>query len=205
MRADSFITPSAPAAVQAYSKPPALVELTLSGVMTVLRRPATWEEAKKALGDANFMMRLLSYDKDGIDDALLKKINKLTSSPDFTPDAVGKVSLAARGMCMWVRAMAVYGTVAKDVGPKRTRLKAAQDNLSRKQAALSSARENLATVLAQVKVLRERWVRDPQRVLVRLRCSREAAQLSIQSSEPKWQRERSFSAGMRRAPGEGSC
>lgn len=48
---------------QAYSKPPALVDLALSGVVTVLRRPGTWEEAKKQLGDANFMSKLLHFDK----------------------------------------------------------------------------------------------------------------------------------------------
>lgn len=51
--------------VQAYSKPPPLVDMTLSGVMTVLKRAGTWEEAKKALGDANFMSKLLNYDKVG--------------------------------------------------------------------------------------------------------------------------------------------
>jgi dynein heavy chain, axonemal len=149
----------APPRAQAYSKPPALVEMALAGVMTVLKRPATWEEAKRALGDANFMMRLLQHDKDAMssDDALLKRLAKLAASPDFTPDAVGKVSLAARGMCMWVRAMEVYGRVAKDVGPKRARLRAAQDNLARKQAALAAAQEQLVAVLAKVAALR--WAR----------------------------------------------
>ena len=45
------------AELKAYAKPPALVEFTLNGVMTVLKRPATWDEAKKALGDASFMSR----------------------------------------------------------------------------------------------------------------------------------------------------
>lgn len=49
--------------LKAYAKPPALVELTLGGVMTVLGRPATWEEAKKALGDPSFMDKLVHFDK----------------------------------------------------------------------------------------------------------------------------------------------
>jgi dynein heavy chain len=64
--------------LKAYAKPPALVELTLAGVMTVLRKPPTWEEAKKQLGDASFMSKLLEFDKDKLDDALLKKIGKFT-------------------------------------------------------------------------------------------------------------------------------
>lgn len=103
-----------------------------------------------------------------MDDALLKKINKFTSDADFTPDAVGKVSLAAKGMCIWVRAMEVYGTIAKDVAPKRARLKAAQDNVAKKQAALTAAQTQLEAVLAKVKALRDRWVWSGGNTTVRL-------------------------------------
>lgn len=60
--------------LKAYAKPPAMVEFTLCAVMTVLRRPATWDEAKKQLGDANFMMKLKEFDKDKLDEPLLKKV-----------------------------------------------------------------------------------------------------------------------------------
>lgn len=59
--------------------------------MTVLRRPPTWDESKKQLGDPSFMQKLLEFDKDKLDDALLKKIGKFTVNPDFTPESVGKV------------------------------------------------------------------------------------------------------------------
>ncbi|KAJ9531884.1 hypothetical protein QJQ45_022007, partial [Haematococcus lacustris] len=143
--------------LKAYAKPPALVELTLAGVMTVLRRPATWDEAKKQLGDASFMTKLLEFDKDKLDDSLLKKIGKFTVSPEFTPEAVGKVSLAARGLCLWVRSMETYGHVAKEVAPKRLKLKMAQDTLAKKQAALRTAQEALATVLAKVQALKNKY------------------------------------------------
>ena len=69
---------------------------------------------------------------------------------------VGKVSLAAKGLCLWVRAMETYGTVAKDVAPKRNKLKTAQDNLSKKQTALAAAQTQLAEVLAKVQALKVR-------------------------------------------------
>ena len=75
-----------PWCVQAYAKPPALVELTLSGVMTVLQKTPTWDEAKKQLGDASFMEKLLKFDKDKLNDALLKKLQKFTTNPEFTPE-----------------------------------------------------------------------------------------------------------------------
>ena len=68
--------------------------------------------------------------------------------------SVGKVSGAARGLCLWVRAMETYGTVARDVAPKRAKLKAAQDNLAKKQTALAAAQQQLAEVLAKVQKLK---------------------------------------------------
>lgn len=63
----------------------------------------------------------------------------------------------ASGMCLWVRAMEVYGRVAKDVAPKRAKLKAAQQNLAKKQAALKTAQDALAEVLAKVQALRDKY------------------------------------------------
>ncbi|GMH41208.1 hypothetical protein BSKO_09118 [Bryopsis sp. KO-2023] len=143
--------------MKAYAKPPALVEVTLCGVMTVFKRPATWDEAKKQLGDASFMEKMVRFDKDKLDDALLKKVAKYTNNPDFMPETVGKVSSAAKGMCLWVRAMEVYGRVAKEVAPKRAKLKAAQQNLAKKQSALKAAQDALAEVLAKVQALREKY------------------------------------------------
>ncbi|GIM07381.1 hypothetical protein Vretimale_11536 [Volvox reticuliferus] len=143
--------------LKAYAKPPALVEFTLNAVLTVLRRPPNWEEAKKRLADANFMQSLKEFDKDKLDDSLLKKIGKFTASPDFTAEKINTVSAAASGMCKWVHAMETYGYVAKDVAPKRAKLKAAQDNLAKKQSALALAQEQLAVVLAKVQALKTRY------------------------------------------------
>lgn len=53
--------------------------------------------------------------------------------------------------------MQVYGEVAKMVGPKRAKLKAAQDNLAKKQAQLATAQAKLAEVLAAVQALKSQY------------------------------------------------
>lgn len=73
--------------------------------MTALKRPASWDEAKKVLGEAGFMERLLRFDKDTLDEAMIKKLARFTNNKDFAPESVGKVSGAAKGMCLWVHAM----------------------------------------------------------------------------------------------------
>jgi dynein heavy chain, axonemal len=80
-------------------KPPPAVELTLGGVMTVLKKPPTWEESKKQMGDPSFLDSLLRYNRDLLDDVLLKKINRYTTNPDFTPEVI--CSSHTHPSCEW--------------------------------------------------------------------------------------------------------
>lgn len=60
-------------------------------------------------GEQNFIKSLIHFDKDNISDKVLKKIGAYCAQPDFQPDIIGRVSLAAKSLCMWVRAMEVSG------------------------------------------------------------------------------------------------
>ena len=44
------------------------------------------------LGDANFLKKLMEYDKDNIAQAVQNKLKKYIDNPKFTPDEVGRVS-----------------------------------------------------------------------------------------------------------------
>ena len=84
------------AEVKAYGKPPTLVEIVMEAVMILRQSEPSWAEAKRQLGDPNFINSLKEFDKDNIPDKVLRKINKYTSEPDFTPEKVGTVSGAAK-------------------------------------------------------------------------------------------------------------
>ena len=105
--------------IKAYTKPPELVETVLIAVMILRLSEPTWAEAKRQLGDPNFIKSLVNFDKDNISDKTLKRIGQFCSKPDFKPDVVGRVSFAAKSLCMWVRAMEVYGRIFKVVEPKK--------------------------------------------------------------------------------------
>lgn len=126
-------------------------------------------------GEANFIKTLVHFDKDNISDRVLKKIGQYCRMSDFQPDIIGKVSLAAKSLCMWVRAMEVphraehlaivssgasstrltdgssppiqvYGRIYRVVEPKRMQLNAAKSQLDEKQAALAEAQSKLREV-----------------------------------------------------------
>lgn len=57
----------------------------------------------------------MTYDKDNIKDAIIQRIQPYIQNEDFTPENVQRVSKACTSICMWVRAMYVYHTVALQV------------------------------------------------------------------------------------------
>lgn len=81
--------------------------------------PDYWDSSKKLLNDANkFLDNLLTFERDNIPDAIIKKIESYIAMEEFTPEAVAKVSKACTSICMWVRAMHLYHTVSLSVSPE---------------------------------------------------------------------------------------
>ena len=109
-----------------------------------------WNEAKKLMSQMDFMEQLKAYDKDNIKPAVIRKVEKYYKDPRFQPDLVNKQSSAAMCLCMWVRAMVVYDSVAKGIEPKKIALKSAEDSLKSTVGELSVKQSGLQRVLNRV-------------------------------------------------------
>ena len=136
--------------VKAYKTPPALVETVLQAVMILFGQKTDWANAKTVLGQSNFLQQIKGYDKDNVSQSVNNKIKKYVEMAEFDPAAVRKVSTAAAALCTWVHAIYIYANVAKEVAPKRQRLKEATDYLIEKQTALQEAKDQLAAVEARL-------------------------------------------------------
>nr|XP_015196051.1 PREDICTED: dynein heavy chain 2, axonemal isoform X1 [Lepisosteus oculatus]XP_015196052.1 PREDICTED: dynein heavy chain 2, axonemal isoform X1 [Lepisosteus oculatus]XP_015196053.1 PREDICTED: dynein heavy chain 2, axonemal isoform X1 [Lepisosteus oculatus] len=143
--------------IKSYGRPPALVETVMQAVMILRGNEPTWAEAKRQLGESNFIKQLVHFDKDNISDRVLKKIGQYCTQPDFQPEIIGRVSLAAKSLCMWVRAMEVYGRIFRVVEPKRARLHGAMAQLEEKQAALAEAQAKLKEVAERLEQLKKQY------------------------------------------------
>ena len=144
--------------IKAYGKPPSHVEMVMEAVMVLRKKTPTWEEAKKDLGNPSFLTELIQYDKDAnLNDGLLTKVSKWTSRPEFDPDVVGKQSGAARSLCVWVKAMVVYGRIAKNVAPKREKLRNANETLAKKRAQLKAAQDELQLITDKNMALKQKY------------------------------------------------
>jgi len=142
--------------VKSYAKPPDLVQRVMEAVCILRGKKPDWGEAKKLLNESSFLDDLKAYDKDNIPEKLLKGIAKYMKMDEFQPDTVGKVSTAAKSLCMWVRAMDTYARVAKTVEPKKAKLKEAASNLAESQAMLKEKQNELKEVEDRVGALKRK-------------------------------------------------
>ena len=60
--------------IKSYGRPPPLVEKVMEAVMILKGHEPTWAEAKRQLGDNQFIQKLINFDKDNMTDRVLKKI-----------------------------------------------------------------------------------------------------------------------------------
>jgi len=65
--------------------------------------------------DLNFLERLKNYEKNNINDNILKKLRVYTTKAEFDPQTVGQKNMASKSLCMWCRATDNYSKVAKEV------------------------------------------------------------------------------------------
>ncbi|KAI8925763.1 dynein heavy chain and region D6 of dynein motor-domain-containing protein [Entophlyctis helioformis] len=145
------------AELKVFSKPPDLVLMVMEAICILFKLKPDWENSKKLLSDPQLMKKMAEYDKDNIPESLSKKLKKYIESPNFTPEAVEKVSRACKSMCMWVIAMDLYSRVFKEVLPKRKRLEEAQQTLEVTRAKLAEKAAALAEVENQLEKLKAKY------------------------------------------------
>lgn len=119
--------------VKALSNPPKGVILTLEAVCKVMAIPPimvkppdgfkkvpNWlETAKKhLLNRPKLIEDLENFDKDNIEPEIIVEIEPMYNNPEFVPDKIKRSSTAAKGLCMWVRAMYQYDGVMKTIRPR---------------------------------------------------------------------------------------
>ena len=64
--------------IKSFTKPPPLVETVLQAVMILRGQDPSWAEAKRQLGNTNFIDQLKTFDKDNMSDRTLKKIAQVS-------------------------------------------------------------------------------------------------------------------------------
>ena len=108
--------------LRGMKNPSELVISVLEAVCILLGLKGDWNAAKNVMGDAQFIQKLIDFDKDNIPEQVMKRVRRYIDNPKFIPDEVAKVSRLSSSLCMWVRAIDLYAKIFKSIEPKRIRL-----------------------------------------------------------------------------------
>ena len=163
-----------------YQTPPEDLVMVLNAVCLLKKIPQSWESAKKEMGNPKaFLNSLVEFDKDNIQDGQLKKLKKFVNDPKFTPDNIGKKSVAGKSMCMWVKAMDKYSEVRKIVIPKQEALKVAEAQLAEAQKTLAVKQAELQKVRNKIAALEAEY-NASQQELDRLTRQKQTIEIQLQ-------------------------
>eukprot|EP00439_Symbiodinium_sp_Y106_P064710 s2832_g10.t1 len=170
--------------VKSFAKPPPLVEVVLSAVCLLMGQKESWDDAKKLMNDTKFLDNLKTYDKDALANnaKLTQKLQKYIKREDFVAEKVKSVSSAAMSLCMWVRAMDVYGRVSREIEPKKAKLKVAEDSLAAAEEKLAIKKAELKLVMDNVASL-EAQLAAAQRKAAQLEADAEDCVIKLDRAE----------------------
>ena len=88
-----------------------------------------WDPAKKTLLKAALRDRCLKFDRENINQELVKICLEIIESPDMSDDSLKSCSKAALGLGTWIKALIQFNEVMKVVKPKRAKLAEAKEIL----------------------------------------------------------------------------
>ncbi|KAK3262625.1 hypothetical protein CYMTET_28529 [Cymbomonas tetramitiformis] len=111
-----------------------------------------WPVAKDLFSDVHFLQILTSV--TALNATIVEKLQPYIDSPQFTPAAVGKVSIACKSICQWIHAMVEYHKTKTDiVKPKEQEFAVANEQLRIQKLGLEKQREALRAVEDKLQAL----------------------------------------------------
>jgi len=120
-------------------------------------RPDYWAAAKaEVLNDNRLLSRLASYDRDNVDDRVIRAVAPVLDDPLFDETKMRQTSTAAHGISLWVRAIVDYHEALKVIRPRRERSDAAEAELEGLARGLRVKQGELARVAERMHDLTSR-------------------------------------------------
>jgi hypothetical protein len=148
-----------------------------------------WPVAKTSLlGDPRFLQRLVEFDRDNIDDKVIRAVMPVVADPMFDPTNMKQASTAAYGLSLWVRAIVSYHEALKVVLPKRERAKAQEEELSALTRSLEAKQAELERVEERLQELSDRLEASKDR--------KRELEDAVETTNIKMQRARQLTRGM---------
>lgn len=130
------------------------VDLVVKAVLLLKNKEKknySWDAGKKLFKDPNkFIADLRTFDKENIDEWILKEMENVLAEDLYKFDIITRKSSAAGTLCKWSIAVVSYNKVYKFVKPLEDEAKEAKATADAKLAELELVRAKVADIMAKV-------------------------------------------------------
>ena len=120
----------------------------------------TWKSAVSLVSDPMFINKISTKYSEGrhVPVNILKKIQPyVEENPNFQPDEVGRVSSAAKSLCIWATVLYKFEVTYRQVEPKQVAVAEAKAALKSAKDALQAKQDELARIEAALAQLRQEY------------------------------------------------
>jgi dynein heavy chain len=148
------------AEVRQYSDPHIMVRTVMEAVCLLAEVDPTWKSAVSLVSDPMFISRISSKYGEGrhVPLAILNKIQPyVEENTTFQPEAVGRVSRAAKSLCIWATVLYKFEVTYRTVEPKQLAVAEAKAALKAAKDALQAKQDELARIEAALAALRQKY------------------------------------------------
>ena len=116
-----------------------------------------WKAALPVMSQADFLDRIMTFDRDSVSDEDVELLYPYRQAPDFNFESAKKVSTNVAGLCVWVDAMCQYVEISKVVKPKIAQLKTALSALAAANKKLDAAKAELDVVQGELNAMQAQF------------------------------------------------
>ncbi|OHT09907.1 Dynein heavy chain family protein [Tritrichomonas foetus] len=148
------------AEVRQYADPHITVRTVMEAVCILAEVEPTWKSAVTLVSDPMFIGRISTKYSDGhhVPLNILKKIQPyVEENTNFQPEEVGRVSNAAKRLCIWATVLYKFEMTYRTVEPKQIAVAEAKAALKAARDALKEKQDELAKIEAALADLRKQY------------------------------------------------
>jgi dynein heavy chain len=144
--------------IKNFTNPPEAVRQVCMCVLLLKPLPKLdekegWKGCKVMLNNMGFLDSLKNYNKDKMNDKMIKKVKHYFKDPTFTVEIVTKKSTAGGGLLQWVAAVVGYYAVAVNVEPLKAKVRDMEKTQAKGEAELASISKLLVKLNGELEVL----------------------------------------------------
>ncbi len=144
--------------MRAFATPPKSVQAVGECLCNVFQSSeVSWKQARAIMSDANFLQTLQTIDVEAISHRYIRDIREIIRAKNLRLEDVKSASKAGAGILKFILAVLSFYDVAREVRPKRERVRMLERDMSFAEKELARANKELCHLETQLAYLQRRY------------------------------------------------